>query len=291
MYLAQPSSVSSSRRTGTAGVRMRRRRPEAAGRSRRRRTRSGCSAARISAQPRAVARGHHDGAARRRQRRARPTRRRRTPRRAYAAPVGGRSERPLPRGSNVTTLTWRARYGICAFQSASADRPGRKEEERRRSRRRTPRRRPHAVALDEALRVRVPRAGLLVAATFDGSRSRRLTKSRMSRLHARGPAPAGSARRLEPTSVAARVPGERARRACGAIASQSPWITSIGQRTRLGGGVPRAGAAFRRQHAVPASQPPLQPPADAVLDLLRRVWLGEDLPGEEFDEAGKSRRQ
>ena len=28
----------------------------------------------------------------------------------------GRSDRPLPRPSKVTTRQWRARYGICAFQ-------------------------------------------------------------------------------------------------------------------------------------------------------------------------------
>ena len=30
--------------------------------------------------------------------------------------LGGRSERPLPRPSNVTTRQCRARYGICIFQ-------------------------------------------------------------------------------------------------------------------------------------------------------------------------------
>ena len=34
----------------------------------------------------------------------------------YAATPLGRSERPLPRPSNVTTRAWRARYGTCAFQ-------------------------------------------------------------------------------------------------------------------------------------------------------------------------------
>ena len=34
----------------------------------------------------------------------------------YASGSGGRSERPLPRPSNVTTRQWRARYGICNFQ-------------------------------------------------------------------------------------------------------------------------------------------------------------------------------
>ena len=28
----------------------------------------------------------------------------------------GRSDFPLPRGSNVTTRQWRAKYGICIFQ-------------------------------------------------------------------------------------------------------------------------------------------------------------------------------
>ena len=35
---------------------------------------------------------------------------------AYADAPTGRSERPLPRPSKVTTRQWRARYGICAFQ-------------------------------------------------------------------------------------------------------------------------------------------------------------------------------
>ena len=34
----------------------------------------------------------------------------------YAAGSVGRSERPLPRPSKVTTRQWRARYGICIFQ-------------------------------------------------------------------------------------------------------------------------------------------------------------------------------
>ena len=34
----------------------------------------------------------------------------------YASGSGGRSDRPLPRPSNVTTRQWRARYGICIFQ-------------------------------------------------------------------------------------------------------------------------------------------------------------------------------
>ena len=34
---------------------------------------------------------------------------------SYASDTVGRSERPLPRPSNVTTRKWRARYGICPF--------------------------------------------------------------------------------------------------------------------------------------------------------------------------------
>ena len=34
----------------------------------------------------------------------------------FASAPAGRSERPLPRPSNVTTRQWRARYGICIFQ-------------------------------------------------------------------------------------------------------------------------------------------------------------------------------
>ena len=77
-------------------------------------TRSGCSAARMRDSPRS----HHA-----------TTTARLTPaassaataspaysRRAYSAPVRGRSERPLPRGSNVTTVPCRARYGIWHFQ-------------------------------------------------------------------------------------------------------------------------------------------------------------------------------
>ena len=34
----------------------------------------------------------------------------------YSSGDSGRSERPLPRGSNVRTLKWRERYGTCPFQ-------------------------------------------------------------------------------------------------------------------------------------------------------------------------------
>ena len=59
-------------------------------------------------------------------------------------------------------------------------------------------------------------------------------------------------------------------------------------RGRLGGQVTEAGAILRRQEAV---DPALEPPSHAVLDLLRRVRLGEDLREEELQEPGKSRRQ
>ena len=34
----------------------------------------------------------------------------------YSSALSGRSDRPLPRGSKVTTRKWRARYGTCSFQ-------------------------------------------------------------------------------------------------------------------------------------------------------------------------------
>ena len=61
---------------------------------------------------------------------------------AYASGSCGRSERPLPRPSNVSTRQCRARYGICIFQwrEWTIDHVG-SEQDRRLARRRRPRRR------------------------------------------------------------------------------------------------------------------------------------------------------
>ena len=69
-------------------------------------------------------------------------------------------------------------------------------------------------------------------------------------------------------------------------ASSRPWITSTGQRTRAASSRAVSSsnrAALRRDQRLRRG---LQTPADAVLDLLGRVRLGEDLREEEGQEAG-----
>ena len=71
------------------------------------------------------------------------------------------------------------------------------------------------------------------------------------------------------------------------IASSVPWITSTGQRTRPASsrcrvGVERLARACRRDQRLGRR---LEPPADAVLDRLRRVRLREHLREEELEEA------
>ncbi len=92
-------------------------------------------------------------------RRAHPPRTRSS---AYASAPVGRSERPLPRPSKVTTFRWRARYGICIFQHRewTIDHVG-QQQHRRARRRRRPRSGPDSVALDVPLGVRVQRPRLL----------------------------------------------------------------------------------------------------------------------------------
>ena len=99
---------------------------------------------------------------------------------------------------------------------------------------------------------------------------------------ARGPSPRGVTS-VPPVSSASAAPDS-----CERIASSAPWITSTGQRTRAASSRDRrlvelpARAASRS--ASPASS--RSAPADAVLDLLGRVRLGEDLREEELEEVG-----
>ena len=79
-------------------------------------TRSGYSAARSRSSPRAAP-GHDDRLRPRPRDPAPPARRRRWPAGRRRAPRRGRSERPFPRRSNVTTRACRAKYGIWAFQA------------------------------------------------------------------------------------------------------------------------------------------------------------------------------
>ena len=113
------------------------------------------------------------------------------------------------------------------------------------------------------------------------------TKSRSSRLtltgsRTWGPCPEPSSRTSSPpVASASPIP-----RPGPVIASSVPWITSTGQRTRplsvaLGPGVERLALVRRDQHLGCR----LEPPADAVLDRLRRVRLGEHLREEELEEA------
>ena len=93
--------------------------------------------------------------------------RRRRPRRR-----AGRSERPLPRPSKVTTRKWRARYGICAFQSRewTIDHVG-SSSDRRLAVAVDLVEDAHAVALDEALLVGIAGARLLARAARVHGRS------------------------------------------------------------------------------------------------------------------------
>ena len=76
--------------------------------------RSGCSAARIS--PRCAPSESETSTARSVSVASITARASAANSRSSYPPLGGRSERPLPRPSKVTTRQWRARYGICIFQ-------------------------------------------------------------------------------------------------------------------------------------------------------------------------------
>ena len=73
-------------------------------------------------------------------------------------------------------------------------------------------------------------------------------------------------------------------RHCGRMASSRPWITSTGHRTRPASSSAVAsvepGRELRRDQRLRRG---LERPADAVLDLLGRVRLGEDLREEELE--------
>ena len=220
-----------------------------------------------------------------------PARRGRPPtnshQRVRLAASSGRSERPLPRGSNVTTRKWRERYGICAFQRRECEiGHGREEQERRRRVAVDLVEDAHAVALDEALLVGVAGAGLLAVAATTVTRAS--ARSRAEEVEEDGiPRVWRVPAAFEQDELAARVLGERAPRVCGAIAS------SIAVDARAPGSA-RAARASRASSgsgfapycaAISVSGARLEPPADAVLDLLRRVRLPEHLREEELDEA------
>ena len=130
-------------------------------------------------------------------------------------------------------------------------------------------------------------AARLAADPAARGRTRGVTNSRRSRLtltgsRTCGPWPEPSSRTSSPPVASASAiprPGP-------VIASSAPWITSTGQRTRPHSsrdGRPRRGP--RRLRRDERLRRRLEPPADAVLDRLRRVRLREHLREEELEEA------
>ena len=206
---------------------------------------------------------------------------------AYASAPGGRSERPLPRPSNVTTRQCRAKYGICSFQwrewmsahvgssrIVGSARPVDLVEQ------------AHAVALDVPGLVRVPGAGLLARFRDDdhGSRSR---NSRARRLNATGSRACGA---WPPPSIRTKSPPPMLGKRLAAAVVGDLIRSHRGRRAAGSAAAPRAPAPPRARasgalgrHQCLRSR--FERPSDAVLDLLGRVRLAEDAREEELDEA------